>query len=502
MNLDSPGRRTEIEAALLEYHRSPGKYSATARQPALLFSCLTDVLQLAGGRSPDGALDQPPVEPVRQAACFFVRTSLLHPRVDHYALLGLDRSAESAAIKDRYRLFMRLIHPDFSGAAESAHWPTDAAIRVNKAHEVLLSQTRRRLYDEKLNETARQAPHGRTDHKPSPPPPPAGNPRLTLKALAMVFGGLGTVAVVAVLFTGGTGGKEELVQRPVAKATTTDSATVPETAPMAADTAQVVDSSSAAVVPTDDTAGAAESGQGSAPPIEPGPRTGQSESRTVMGPAPPVATQPAATTNATGSAMPAVPGLAPTARPPETAPLLPASAALRSVPAAAPDPAQKSTSIPSRPSQSTVAQAATTGTMTMPQLTPANPSKNPVPTLEEAHPLLSKLLQQMESGWGDWVLSVPDREARNTPAAQAFRRQYDRLVDGGRPVTVSHVQFTAEKLEDRLLVTGHVTLQIGNITTAATGKDLSVQAEFARRDGVVVMTKLSAGPGAAGEGAK
>jgi hypothetical protein len=133
---------------------------------------------------------------------------------------------------------------------------------------------------------------------------------------------------------------------------------------------------------------------------------------------------------------------------------------------------------------------------------PAKDKPRPGPTLDEAHPLLSKLLQYMESGGGDRVLSMLDRDARSTPAAQALLQQYNSLVGGGGPVKLSNVHFKAEPRDDRLLVTGYVTLEVGERTARTVGKDFSVQAEFAQRDGAVVMTRLSRAPAPVGEGAQ
>ena len=112
-------------------------------------------------------------------------------------------------------------------------------------------------------------------------------------------------------------------------------------------------------------------------------------------------------------------------------------------------------------------------------------------TLAEVHPLLSKLLQQMESGWGDQVLSVLEREARTTPAAQALARNYTALLEGGHRVRLANVQFKAEQHEGRLVVIGHVSLLVGEPVPGAAPKPFSVQAEFASRDGTVVMTRLA-----------
>jgi hypothetical protein len=112
-------------------------------------------------------------------------------------------------------------------------------------------------------------------------------------------------------------------------------------------------------------------------------------------------------------------------------------------------------------------------------------------TLAEVHPLLSKLLQQLESGWGDQVLSVLERDARAAPAAQALARNYNALLEGSHRVRLANVQFKAEPRDGRLVVVGRVSMLVGETAAGAEPKQFSVQAEFASRDGAVVMTRLA-----------
>jgi hypothetical protein len=113
-------------------------------------------------------------------------------------------------------------------------------------------------------------------------------------------------------------------------------------------------------------------------------------------------------------------------------------------------------------------------------------------SLAEAHNLLSLMLQQMESGSGERVLSGLDRNTRNSPPAQALARQYNGIVEGSRSVKISNVLLKAEPREDRLLVKGQVLLDIGDSGTTR-AKELSLEAEFVRRGGTVVMTRLAPG---------
>ena len=112
-------------------------------------------------------------------------------------------------------------------------------------------------------------------------------------------------------------------------------------------------------------------------------------------------------------------------------------------------------------------------------------------SLAEAQPLLSILLQHLESGRGDRLIDLLDREARNKPGAQALSRQYDGLVEGMHPVRLSHIEFKAEPADGRLLVTGQFRLHVGEQTIGSLGKKMVLRAEFASREGTVVMTGLS-----------
>jgi hypothetical protein len=44
MTPDRAAQRSAIERALLEFHRTPGKYPLIRRQPSLLFASVKDVL--------------------------------------------------------------------------------------------------------------------------------------------------------------------------------------------------------------------------------------------------------------------------------------------------------------------------------------------------------------------------------------------------------------------------------------------------------------------------
>ncbi len=474
---DPTGRRSAVESAVLDYHLTPGKYPLIRRQPSVLYSSMKEVLQLASGRSSDGGAGTRGQD-VREAACFFVRSALLYPGADHYALFGLEPDADPAAVKDRYRLLMRLIHPDFSGAAFSTAWPTDAATRVNRAYEVLSSPVQRAAYDERNNSptSTRAAPEARGAASRAPllqagAKPVVEDPRRRLKRLATAFGVAGALAGLGAWLGSGQADRETLVQRPPGP-TAREAATVkPESVAVVALPESVASAPAAASLPK----------PGPAPPVVVAAAAAPSQTPLQIAPlAPPPVAMPAV--------APAI-AVAP-------APITVAAPSPQPVPAPAPPVAAARLELPLAALAAPIAQAApvsavqfvqaaTTGTVFR-----AAPSAGP--TMVDVHPLLAKLLQELESGWGDRVLNLLDRDARGAPSAQALVAHYNGIVDGARPVRLASVQFKAEPRDSRLLVTGRVRLQVRDPSVPA--RELAMVAEFISRDGNVVMTRLARAP--------
>ncbi|MES2937407.1 MAG: J domain-containing protein [Pseudomonadota bacterium] len=464
----SAASRDAIEQALLAYHRAPGKSTLALRQPAVLFDSLKEVLQLASDRA-----EPLPSPAVQQAAVFFIKSALLAPGADHYALLGLPRNADVAAVKERYRLLMRLLHPDFTATRPAAGWPADAAARVNQAHEVLMSPVQRRAYDE-----------NRQQHAPKPVPArPAArahivvpalakaahktDPRLLLKRLAAGFGAAGVLAVLASLFTT-LQDRPDLVQRASGEA---------DPAHGAASAARPAPAGVAAA---------------SMPPAADVP-----DALRVFA-APPAPDRPAAMVLAAlppAQLPPPLPAARPLAQRAE--PVAPAESARPGQPLPPPG-APAAAPLPGLPLNAPPALAAAAPALAAPATAPAA-RPNPGVTMAEVHPILSRLLQQLESGAGERVIGLLDRDARAAPAAQALLRQYNGLVEGARQVRVANAQFRAEPQEGRLVVIGQVLMQVGDPQAGATPREFAVQAEFVSRDGAVVMTQLGRAQPAAGE---
>lgn len=480
----SGSAKAALRAALLDYSHSPGKYQVGLRQPQPLFAALREVLQLAVGREGEaaGTTDRESAS-LRDSARFFVRTALLYPGADHYALLGLDRKVDNFDLKDRYRLMMRLLHPDFSGPAAGT-WPADSAVRVNRAYDTLSSAVQRRTYDESLAQL--QGSPGVHSPEPARPRPnvtrPEGDLRQShFKTLAVVCALAGVALVVVIVFATGSPESAHLVQR-------------------------------ARVQPEALTA----AGQEPPPLASVSPVARLQEALAQLRPAQPATPKPPA---------PAVAGLvnpnleqrrAEPQRSPAPqmqakaapqglraadlteSPLERVSQASRSAPSAVAPPAPEPKSEIILAAAPAVASPQPPPTQVAAAIAAVQPGPRPVPkpgpTLIEAQPLLSQLLQVMESGRGDRILNLLDAEARSKPSAQALSRQYDSLVDGARPVRVSHVEFKAEPSDGRLLVVGYFRVLAGEQAIGALGKKMVLRAEFASREGNVVITGLSGGP--------
>ena len=196
------------------------------------------------------------------------------------------------------------------------------------------------------------------------------------------------------------------------------------------------------------------------------------------------------------AALPQVHAAAPAPLPPMPMPEAPKTPAASPMPVATPMPSPASPPAPAlalaMPNVATSNPApavapAGTARITTAAVHPASP------TLAEAQPLLTQLLQMLESGSGEQLLRLLDADARSTPSAQALSRHYEQLVRGGRPVRLSHVDFRGEPREGVLLVTGRIRLHAGEPTIDAHGERIVVRAEFASRGGRVMLTGLGGG---------
>ena len=489
----APSGTSSVPAALLDYFEAPGKYQLTLRQPAVLFRSVREILQLASGRGPQDAPQSPRL---REAANFFIRAALLYPGADHYAVLGLAPGDAAADLKERYRLLMRLIHPDFAAGANFT-WPEDAAVRVNRAYEVLSSPVLRREYDDELATLRARRPAApqvaatrqRAVHHRQPSVTHRKLAKRTAWALAMA------ALIPAAMLLMPSGEPAHLVQRVPAppKVAASHTAPVPAqdgspqiaTAPPPELIAQTPDATSPPFAPP----------IAAAPDAPQRPENTAATARAQETPAPsrplaPVARQDQASTAVAGQRIaPAAPPLVSSvAEVPALAPAGPG--AVESAPRAALPAVEVPVATSTRPAIAVAMPVATvapagrlTTTLAVPQV--------PVPTLNDAQPILTQMLQTLESGSGEQLLRLLDSEARNQAGAQALSRKYEQLVKGGRPIQVADVEFSAEPREGLLLVTGRVRLHAGEPTIGSFGQKLVLRAEFVQRAGKTQLNALS-----------
>ncbi|HEX7888338.1 MAG TPA: DnaJ domain-containing protein [Ramlibacter sp.] len=485
----SPGR---VQSALLDYFRAPGNYRLGSGQPEELFNAVREVLQIATGRM--AAVDGHRTEELRDAAAFFIGAALLYPGADPYALLGVSRSADLPELKERYRLLMRLVHPDFAGTLR-ANWPDDSAVRVNRAYEVLSSPVRRREYDDQV---ASGPQHGPVKEARRAVPVPKGA-RLssrgrTAKRAAWAFVVLVSLLALGLLLphpapvrlvqkpeTAPSPGKKpapafpaSYSDAPARQHAAAEHAVPPEPGPASqpAPSRSGADAALAAPVPP-------------APlPIQPGRAAqGQGNARTIVPPEPPVGRARPRDELAATPAPVAVP--LPALNVPPSAPAPSALPAAAAAPAPAPAAAPAAAGAPA-PAPLAGYGAGSGGAISTVAIRPWK-----APTLDDAQPLITQLLQDLESGNAEQVLNLLDPVAKQAPAAQALSRQYQRIVRGTRAVKLSQVEFRSETSDDVLVVVGQLRLQVGESTIGSLGEKLLLRAEFASRGGNVRLTRLS-----------
>jgi hypothetical protein len=153
-------------ALALAFFEAPGRFPDLLHGRAPLPSGMTELLQVAAGDLPEGAL--PPIfvslPELQKAALFFIDQVLLARGADHCRVMGLAPGAAADEIKEHHRLLMRLFHPDrLSAPDEQAE---AAAARINRAYAVLRGAESRAAYYETVQPPA-----------PAAAPAPATYPR-------------------------------------------------------------------------------------------------------------------------------------------------------------------------------------------------------------------------------------------------------------------------------------------------------------------------------------
>jgi hypothetical protein len=180
------------------------------RAPALLPSArdrrlpddVIDLLRIAAGDESAAAAGADascePQDAVVEAAVFFVQQVLFEPGADSYRVLGVNRDAPDARIKENYRWLVRWLHPD----RNLDDWDSVYADRVNRAWQDLRIPDRRSAYDLRRAAAEPLAAGGassvpRARHRlqaGDAPADPLLSARTAQRLPVFVLGGLGLVA--------------------------------------------------------------------------------------------------------------------------------------------------------------------------------------------------------------------------------------------------------------------------------------------------------------------
>ncbi len=103
----------------------------------------------------------------------------LHGRIreDHFEILGLDRTASQADVREAYLRLARVLHPDAAGGsalADLAREREAVFIRVSEAHQTLRDPSSRAAYEQAVEPRRRRV--AAPPSSPAAPPPPAAPP--------------------------------------------------------------------------------------------------------------------------------------------------------------------------------------------------------------------------------------------------------------------------------------------------------------------------------------
>ena len=432
-----PATLKALWAVLIAFHEGPGRYPVASGEPRLLFARVREVMSLAADRAGPVSTDATPPVDVRRAARFFVRTAMLRPGGSHYDVLGLTRGEDLSALREHYRLLIRMTHPDFSGDGEP--WPDDAAARVNRAYDILSSPGKRADYDAQLKSAGMPPAEPRKPPVLAPRHPTGRWAPSRRKLGAYLSGALAAVAVVALamlwpsaedvsLGTGSAAAGRLLNLSESPEAWTVEpgagGGAVRAMAPLAAAASQEVRGTSRSVPQ----------------PVAPGQRReGLSTERLLA----PVAAQQAA---ARPAALAERPG---DMEAPTNAVPVPVDTAPVSVSVSTPSPK-----------------------------TEGPPAGADIRTFQ---PVLADLLHMLETGQADRVQRWAARATQQEGSAERFADAYRQLMGDAVVTGLGQVRFDLKQVQERPVVLGLVQLRMLDRNQRATVRDFRLRAQFVSR---------------------
>lgn len=482
-------QRLALAGALTDYEATPGRYPLALREPRVLFDEMQSVLLLAAGR-PIPWLEGLDEAALRRAARFFVRSALLRPGNDPLGVLGLVPGFAPDALREHYRLLIRMTHPDFAAGSEDS-WPADAAQRINTAHAALQANPGLGLNAAPAGPAGARPAVVTAQARPAPPRPavkpqriPVREPRRWWTAVplgmrwAVAVTGLLASAVALLMHNSGPdqgalvarketrspavpgGGPRLLVDKGMALSEEGDA---PATRVLLADKAADPGADPArnmAQAPADPHMGLTLDTQLKALPARTEPPA----------PMPTTASRPRA-------ASPRV-ALAPADTPLEAA---------RPAPMPAPAPVAADPALPLREPVAAPVHAHVPAAVQTPVQAP--------PTLAETQATMVNVLASLQSGSPEQVLQWVEPAWREHPAARAFAGQYRQLLAGRRVAGLGRAAFDARESGAQLVVHGTVELRLQETTDRPQQHvplQMQLRAHFQNQQGRPVLTELVA----------
>jgi len=534
---------------LLWYYEEPGRYRAEGRRRDAPVLDSTVVLKLALGRHVDlakPALGSPEtLSTLRAAAGLYVRFLFFRPDATPYQMLGLAPGASPEAIKESFRLLMHLVHPDRQD--ERAVWPESYAALANRAYGILRNQDSRVQLEREAQARAamararavnRTAETQRASRMPVPVRPRRGKKRGPLDGVVLpewltagvggfarehpsvtAFTALIGAAVVAVALmvweqhdgaltrdvdaTADDSGAPSMARFPKLKwlSPAPDTSMANALANGAGGSGATNRSSlpdTKALPPSVMTApmAAADVPRNASPAIEAASAALSRSDATIT---------PSATNSGVAAEPGAASGTEPVA-PPQTAAVQPPSLPLTSttppaahtVAAHSVVPTSAANTVASGPAP-VLARIETPPTPGIaPSAPPATSSNAPgaPPATSEIESLFATFVESYERGRGDVFANLfdIDAEANLRQGRPAIRGEYDELfrLSQWRKMQLTRVNW--KRVGDRAFAKGEVTVKIGWRDGREVEQRLALDMELVRRDGRVVIAKLSQQP--------
>lgn len=436
---------SEVAKALLDFEQLPGCFSVAMHEPRILFDQAGLVLLLAAGRRPEGWQADVPLDPrLRHAARFFVRTVMLRPGVDFFTLLGVKPDFTAEVLREHYRLMIRMTHPDFVASGEP--WPADAAARINQAHDVLASAVARRNYQQTWE---------RARTKAVPPGLPARGfvpraglgaarrrwPAFRVFALSVVM----ALAALAALLLTWPASEDGLL-------------TVAVRAPLEVPAVSEPDRPNVAQ-----------------PQPQPQPQL----------PSPPIKVLIAKALPAARTQPPPEPVVAVGVRKDAVRELPVAVLPVRKLPVASPLP------VPAVVATAPVATELRLPTEPAPAVFPPEIQTSGI-AMDQVQPLLTNLLNSLQSGQGEQVLQWLERSSRQSESATRFAAVYNQRLAGLRVTGLGPVRFTSRHAGGQFVVDGIVQLWLQDERQQTIRQDFRLRAYFMPRDSGPVLARLEA----------